>query len=203
MKIRKLHIKNYKVFNDLQLDFTDTNGNTLDKIVLAGVNGCWKTTVLEIIMKMYDHTLFHHFQKDEDGSIMVEIELTTKEIEIGQKRFEVYIKRFDSDVFGDNYKSLKELFSKSKYVSFLFDFSDKTRKMAELVFVLSLRELGSSMSQLLYLPIHDIKRSSIIRGEKLEIIHLSFLGDKMKELAIKGIRDEIFRNQDTDRKSVV
>ena len=40
MKIRKLHIKNYKVFNDLELDFTDTNGKTLDKIVLAGVNGC-------------------------------------------------------------------------------------------------------------------------------------------------------------------
>jgi hypothetical protein len=34
MKIRKLHIKNYKVFDDIELDFTDANGNILDKIVL-------------------------------------------------------------------------------------------------------------------------------------------------------------------------
>ena len=197
MKIRKLHIKNYKVFNDLELDFTDANGNTLDKIVLAGVNGCGKTTILELIKKMFDDTLFHRFQKNEDGSINIEIELTTKEIEIGQKRLESYIKKLDSDVFGDNYKSLKELFSKGKYISFLFDFTNKSLKIAELVFVLSLRELGSSISQLLYLPIHDIKMSTITKGEKLEIIHLSSSKDKMKELAIKGIRDEIFKNQDT------
>ena len=65
MKIRKLHIKNYKVFNDLELDFTDANGKTLDTIVLAGINGCGKTTILEIIRKMFDDTsLFEYFKKD-------------------------------------------------------------------------------------------------------------------------------------------
>ena len=54
MKIRKLSIKNYKVFNDLELDFTDANGKTLDKIVLAGVNGCGKTTILELILSIFN-----------------------------------------------------------------------------------------------------------------------------------------------------
>ena len=44
MKIHKLHIKNYKVFDDLELDFTGSEGKTLDMIVLAGENGSGKTT---------------------------------------------------------------------------------------------------------------------------------------------------------------
>jgi predicted ATP-binding protein involved in virulence len=49
MKIRKLKIKNYKIFDDVEFDFTDQYGKTLDTVVLAGVNGCGKTTLLELI----------------------------------------------------------------------------------------------------------------------------------------------------------
>jgi predicted ATP-binding protein involved in virulence len=56
MKIRKIHLKNYKVFDDILLDFTDKNGKTLDTIVLAGVNGCGKTTLLEFIASLFDNT---------------------------------------------------------------------------------------------------------------------------------------------------
>jgi len=31
MKIRKIHIKKYKMFNDVTIDLTDSNGETLDK----------------------------------------------------------------------------------------------------------------------------------------------------------------------------
>ena len=47
MKIRKLKIKNYKIFDDVEFDFTDQDGKTLDTVVLAGVNGCGKTTLDE------------------------------------------------------------------------------------------------------------------------------------------------------------
>ena len=80
MKIRKLHIKNYKVFDDLELDFTDANGDTLDKIVLAGVNGCGKTTILEIIKKMYDGTLDYEFNNLKRSLIDVELEFSKDEI---------------------------------------------------------------------------------------------------------------------------
>ncbi len=53
MKIRKLNIKGYRVFDNLELDFTDKNGNILDTIVLAGINGSGKTSVLELIADIF------------------------------------------------------------------------------------------------------------------------------------------------------
>ncbi|GEM_PF-499094 len=53
MKIRKLTIKNYKMFDDLELDFTDSNGKPLDLIVLAGVNGSGKTSILSLLGKLF------------------------------------------------------------------------------------------------------------------------------------------------------
>lgn len=52
MKIRKLELEGYKVFDTLELDFTDPEGNTLDTVVLAGVNGCGKTSLLILFYKM-------------------------------------------------------------------------------------------------------------------------------------------------------
>ena len=54
MKIRKLHIKNYKQFEEIEFDFTDANGKTLDTIVLAGVNGSGKTNFLNFIVDIFD-----------------------------------------------------------------------------------------------------------------------------------------------------
>jgi len=49
MKIRKLQLTGYKVFDELELDFTDLEGNTLDTVVLAGVNGSGKTSLLDLL----------------------------------------------------------------------------------------------------------------------------------------------------------
>ncbi|MEZ4887521.1 MAG: AAA family ATPase [Chitinophagales bacterium] len=57
MKIRRLKIKNYKVFDDVEFDFTDKDGNTLDTIVLAGVNGSGKTTLLKLIGDVFSNKL--------------------------------------------------------------------------------------------------------------------------------------------------
>ena len=48
MKIEKVHIKNIKGIKDLELSFRKDN-KILDVIVLAGVNGSGKTTILESI----------------------------------------------------------------------------------------------------------------------------------------------------------
>ncbi|MCK5536660.1 MAG: AAA family ATPase, partial [Bacteroidales bacterium] len=56
MKIRKISIKNYKIFDNLDLDFTDNKGKTLDTIILAGVNGCGKTTLLQLISKIFSES---------------------------------------------------------------------------------------------------------------------------------------------------
>ena len=54
MKIEKVHIKNVKGIKDLKLSFKKDN-KILDLIVLAGVNGSGKTTILEAIKDFFDN----------------------------------------------------------------------------------------------------------------------------------------------------
>ena len=54
MKIEKVHIKNIKGIKDLELLFKKDN-EILDVIVLAGVNGSGKTTILESIKDFFDN----------------------------------------------------------------------------------------------------------------------------------------------------
>lgn len=60
MKIRKIKIKNYKIFDELELDFTDSDGKVLDTIVLAGINGCGKTSILQLLQTIFAGE-FNHF----------------------------------------------------------------------------------------------------------------------------------------------
>ena len=62
MKITKLHLKNYRQFEDLELDFTYSSdhptkaGLPLNKVCFIGPNGCGKTTIMQIFVNhlMYD-----------------------------------------------------------------------------------------------------------------------------------------------------
>jgi predicted ATP-binding protein involved in virulence len=49
LKLKKLYVENYKVLKDFEIDFCDEKGEPLPIIVLAGVNGCGKTAILESI----------------------------------------------------------------------------------------------------------------------------------------------------------
>ena len=54
MKIEKVHIKNIKGIKDLELSFRKDD-KILDLIVLAGINGSGKTTILEAIKDFFDN----------------------------------------------------------------------------------------------------------------------------------------------------
>ena len=51
MKIRKIHIENFKVFKDFDIDLTH-NDKPLNLVVVAGINGSGKTTLLEFIFRI-------------------------------------------------------------------------------------------------------------------------------------------------------
>ncbi|CAA6820062.1 MAG: Putative ATP-binding protein [uncultured Sulfurovum sp.] len=51
MKLRKLHIEDYKMFKDFDISFVDENDEVLPIVVLAGVNGSGKTTLLDSLGK--------------------------------------------------------------------------------------------------------------------------------------------------------
>ena len=91
MKIRKIHIKNYKMFHDVTLDFTDINGHTLDTIVIAGINASGKTSLLQLLQKLFSESLnlfkvqslLYKYDEDENAlicdKVSVELELSETE----------------------------------------------------------------------------------------------------------------------------
>jgi predicted ATP-binding protein involved in virulence len=215
MKIRKLHIKNYKVFNDLELDFTDANGKTLDKIVLAGVNGCGKTTILELIKKMFDRSLFFPTMEFLKSNIILEVEL----LDIEKKSILDYLNSLNifsdsSDSFiGTLQNAIRYLSSDERNYSFVFGGREQHKSLdVFFLFVKSQYHSHNQLPNLIYLP---IKEQELIqsetddfafRPEKNDVLHVIRIeSDKenMNNLALVGVRNEIFENIDTPpRKSI-
>jgi predicted ATP-binding protein involved in virulence len=182
MKIRKLHIKNYKVFDDIELDFTDANGKTLDKIVLAGVNGCGKTTVLELIRKMYDVSFDYEYHKRHGSLIEAEFELSKEEKKSYQPAIEYLSEMEVVTILQSNESQL--IFSIPLHYESTFPFFEATE---------------ITRYQLIYMPVATVnKRTSHSKMSKksIKFLHLSSDKDEMKTLALKDIRNEIFKNED-------
>ena len=49
MKIEKIKFNNHKIFDNLEIDFKNKEGNVLNTIVIIGENGSGKTTLLKCI----------------------------------------------------------------------------------------------------------------------------------------------------------
>ena len=71
MKIEKVHIKNIKGIKDLELSFRKDN-EILDIIVLAGVNGSGKTTILESIKDFFNNRYINYNNQIIDLNIFLE-----------------------------------------------------------------------------------------------------------------------------------
>ena len=70
MKLRKLHIEDYKMFKDFDISFVDENDEALPIVVLAGVNGSGKTTLLESIKPFKFSTQSLSADLDKDGLVL-------------------------------------------------------------------------------------------------------------------------------------
>ncbi len=79
MKIRKLHIKNYKQFKEIEFDFTDADGKTLDTIVLVGVNGSGKTNFLNFIADIFDTVKNKKHRIDSETIFGIEVEISIED----------------------------------------------------------------------------------------------------------------------------
>lgn len=54
MKLKKVKFNNHKMLGNLEINFQDANKNILDTVVLIGLNGVGKTTILEEIYNLLD-----------------------------------------------------------------------------------------------------------------------------------------------------
>jgi len=78
MKIRKINTINHYILGDLSLNFIDSSGKTCETIILAGDNGCGKSSILNLI---YEFTQFKPLQRP-DEMLTFEVELMPHEISV-------------------------------------------------------------------------------------------------------------------------
>ena len=67
MKLKKISIRNFKRINRFEIDFTDSLGRIRDMTVIAGPNGCGKTTILDAIAYPLCGVMKVPFPKSEMG----------------------------------------------------------------------------------------------------------------------------------------
>lgn len=77
MKVKSIHFKNHKVLKNLEIDFTN-NGEILNTIVIAGVNGSGKTNLLKYTYDYFDKN--YYYNNDLTNSINFVFEKEEKEI---------------------------------------------------------------------------------------------------------------------------
>ncbi len=171
MKIRKLKIKNYKVFDDVEFDFTDKDGNTLDTIVLAGVNGSGKTTVLELINKLVNR----------------EIENTEDEADLKKKlkiSFEIDIANIINGI-----DSMEVTFTNSSI--FIRKGEIKIDRALDFIDDEDLDTIG--IDNFAYLPIK--KKNIQLQIGNIHILHLDSHKSEMEKSLLKSVQNEVFKNR--------
>jgi len=183
MKIRRLRIRNCKIFQDFDLDF-DRNGETQNFIVIAGINGSGKTTLLKDVichtfqnMAMIADSLY--YRDDLFDDVFIEVEYKEKGI---ARTFQIDTNTLKSD-FPDH--GVKFLFPKLKNVIF-YDAGiadPKTAKETFIRFVDSLIYEKGRRSHEAYSVIQNIL-DSIFQNFKLQI---EFKGlDRDREVLFKN-----------------
>ena len=119
MKLRKLHIEDYKMFKDFDISFVDENDEALPIVVLAGVNGSGKTTLLE---SLYDvkkgileiEDIANHIGTSMNGVIDRTVKLSSKDKSFSQiLNYKKSIVYFKSGI--DDTKKVAEEFVKTFY----------------------------------------------------------------------------------------
>lgn len=90
-KIRKIAFKDHPILGNLALDFCGRDGKAVDTVILAGENGCGKSTIL--------NSLFRIITNNFNCQLDAELESTTSQIGI----LKLSIKQFDTGYW---YKSV-------------------------------------------------------------------------------------------------
>jgi len=107
MKLIKLHIDNYKILQDLDMDFTDKENNPLPIIVIAGINGSGKTTILEYIYKTFEYDFY-----DLEGSLTVDIKDLNLTKLLDKFKIKGHISKNIINIYGDNSSDIGYAFYK-------------------------------------------------------------------------------------------
>ncbi len=138
-RLRSLHIEDYKMFKDFDIDFVDSDGKPLPIVVLAGVNGSGKTTLLECLSGDDKEVVI---KKDISGSklniktntnpLITAPLITATEYNIKKQQWELHKLRFIYLPVGANkIENIKETI-KQKYLDRSFEIDKPSEALQEL-----------------------------------------------------------------------
>jgi predicted ATPase len=99
MKIRKIKFENHPIFGELDLDFTDKDGKTINTIIIAGENGVGKSMLLNTIFEFSNLTLSDEKRNEKR---FFEIELSDDEIQklkVGQNSKQYFNIDYQDNIF--------------------------------------------------------------------------------------------------------
>jgi len=121
------------MFDDLTLDFTDTNGDPLDVIVIAGINGVGKTSLLQLLRKLFSESsnIFRvkqpliDLEKDPDAIICESINLDVQISEEDALRIDNIIAKIRST---SNDQAITEMPFLSEKTSFSYSLEKRDKK---------------------------------------------------------------------------
>jgi len=91
MKIKNLYIENKKRLKNLSISF-ENNSEILDTVVLTGINGTGKTTVLEAIYDYFED--FENYKNKIDIKLDLEEEIIREKSGLSQEMYLTYLTDF-------------------------------------------------------------------------------------------------------------
>lgn len=99
MRIKKIQLENHPILGNLNLDFTNGNGECVDTIIFAGENGTGKTSILDLL---FDFSNFNLENKKRDEKRIFELEFSEQDLNVlaqSQNHQHIFKEGFTDRVF--------------------------------------------------------------------------------------------------------
>lgn len=109
MKIKSINIRNHKILGNLNLDFTNKNGEIYDTVIFMGENGVGKSTLLNFISTIFQAKNVNKNNVNSTCSFIISLEFTADEIN-----------KINDDFRLNNYSGGVKL-TKNRYMTITYD----------------------------------------------------------------------------------
>ena len=187
MKIKNLYIENKKRLKNLSISF-ENNSEILDTVVLTGINGTGKTTVLEAIYDYFED--FENYKKKMDIKLDLEEEIIREKSGLSQEMYLTYLTDF---VYRQ--KKYRSLLKTGEHVGNLTVESIIKNKIPRIIYLPA--EINFRNVKFDFLPMYKLGFLNIINSTAISDIphyiqmRIINAANKESEKKLGNVRDEV------------
>ena len=187
MKIKNLYIENKKRLKNLSISF-ENNSEILDTVVLTGINGTGKTTVLEAIYDYFED--FENYKNKIDIKLDLEEEIIREKSGLSQEMYLTYLTNF---VYRQ--KKYRSLIKTGEHVENLTVENIIKNKIPRIIYLPA--EINFRNVKFDFLPMYKLKFLNIINSTAISDIphyiqmRIINAANKESEKKLGNVRDEV------------